>query len=139
MSFSLQTPQRPLPGAYIQTPALNKYRSSQQAQSNLPLKPATTLSPHELQGQSHALIPHSQQAAQEVGKFGAESLKPIERAAKTINETLSYETRYPELDSYIGRKLPKQALYICVTNWPQRGSLQTMISPRRQHGPHSRK
>ena len=33
-----------------------------------------------------------------------EFLKPIERAAKTINETLAHDARYPELDSYIGRK-----------------------------------
>lgn len=35
-----------------------------------------------------------------------ETLKPIDRAAKTINEVLALETKYPELDSYIGRKPP---------------------------------
>lgn len=31
-------------------------------------------------------------------------IKPIERAARTINDTLTQEARYPDLDSYITRE-----------------------------------
>jgi nuclear pore complex protein Nup155 len=37
-------------------------------------------------------------------KPAAESLKPVDRAAKTVNDTLRKESAYPELDNYVGRK-----------------------------------
>lgn len=50
------------------------------------------------------LVPETQQVTGVVGIPPLDRLKPIDRAAKTINETLAQETKYPELDSYIGRK-----------------------------------
>lgn len=50
------------------------------------------------------LVPAAQQATEGGGTPLVDRLKPIDRAAKTINETLAQETKYPELDSYIGRK-----------------------------------
>lgn len=94
-----QTPQRPLPGAYIQTPAHGF--ANKAGQLNQPnFRPNAITSQDGRQGQSQAL---KQQTGQVAGTSPAEELKPIERAARTINETLNQESRYPELDSYISQ------------------------------------
>ncbi|KAJ6021530.1 hypothetical protein N7540_007034 [Penicillium herquei] len=85
------TPQKPLPGAYLQTPAVprNDFKSpprQQQAQyarsppqQNIPPKlPPTATPPNQ-------------------------NLSTEERAARTINETLIQESRYPDLDSYLSQ------------------------------------
>lgn len=98
-----QTPQRPLPGAYIQTPAHGlANKAGQLYQPNL--RPNTITSQNASQGQSQALTQQKQQTGQVAGTSSAEDLKPIARAARTINETLDQESRYPELDSYVSRK-----------------------------------
>ena len=97
MSLIPQTPPKTLPGAYIQTPALNKFN-----------QPAFRSIPAPQQNQQNVVQPSSQalsgrsQQLQTAGKPG--ELKPIERPAKSINEALSQESRFPELDSYVGRK-----------------------------------
>ena len=97
-----QTPQRPLPGAYIQTPAHGF--TNKAGQFNQPnFRPNTTASQIS-QGQSQAPTHQRQQTGQVAGTSPAEELKPITRAARTINETLDQESRYPELDSYVSRK-----------------------------------
>lgn len=100
-----QTPQRPLPGAYIQTPAhglVNKV-----GQLNQPnFRPNAITSQNGSQGQSQAVTQQKLQTGQVAGSSPAEELKPIARAARTVNETLDQESRYPELDSYVSRKEP---------------------------------
>lgn len=107
MSFAVQTPQRPLPGAFLQTPATSRYQTvtigqpdfrsdgSMSVQNNAPSN-FTQAPAQQLQ--------QSQQSTVAAAQSGPDSLRPIERAAKTINETLVQEARYPELDSYVGRK-----------------------------------
>ena len=104
MSFNIQTPQRPLPGAYLQTPALNRFQSNK-VLPNLLSNPASSYSQHVSQAPSQAHTAEIQPVT-ENGKPPVQTLKPLERAAKTINETLARENAYPELDSYLGRKFP---------------------------------
>ncbi|QIX00710.1 hypothetical protein AMS68_006227 [Peltaster fructicola] len=77
------TPQRPLPGAFLTTPAPAPSIFSQNAQA----------------------LRHSQQqqapAETNAQPAAAPALTPIERAAKTINETLAAEARFPALEEYI--------------------------------------
>ena len=97
-----QTPQRPLPGAYIQTPAHGL--TNKAGQLNQPNHRANAITPQVPQGQSQALNQQRQQTGQVAGTSPAEEVKPIRRAARTINDTLDQESRYPELDSYVSRK-----------------------------------
>ncbi len=97
------TPQRPLPGAYIQTPAHGL--ANKAGQFNQPnFRPNAIALQIESQGQSQALAQQKQQTGQVAGTSPAEGLKPIGRAARTINETFDQESRYPELDSFVSRK-----------------------------------
>lgn len=106
MAFTAQTPQRPLPGAYIQTPAPNRFQTGHIPQPNFRPNSAPSIQQHgsHAQAQTQELVPAAQQATEGSGTPLVDRLKPIDRAAKTINETLAQETKYPELDSYIGRK-----------------------------------
>ncbi|KFY49278.1 hypothetical protein V496_10134 [Pseudogymnoascus sp. VKM F-4515 (FW-2607)] len=98
MSFpSLQTPQRPLPGAFVQTPAASRYpgpnpvRQLFRAPSS---NPASVGAPTAQGSQSSvALLPQSQSQSQ--------ALKPVQRAGRTINEVLRKDANFPELDSYV--------------------------------------
>ena len=96
----LQTPQKPLPGAYIQTPPVSRFQSLQPRPSNLRSSSALSQQQRSLQSQSQAL---GQQAQPAIQNQSVEDVKPIARASKAINDTLAEESRYPELDSYIGR------------------------------------
>jgi len=106
MSLALpQTPQRPLPGTYLQTPAPNlSYQSRLTSQPGF--RPGTVASQQQYgsQGQSQALTQQPDPNGQGVGRPQSEQLRPIERASRTINGTLGQEARYPELDSYCSRK-----------------------------------
>ena len=104
MSLLPQTPPKALPGAYIQTPAFNRFQAGAINQPAFRSIPAPSQQQqYGSQSNSQALSRQSQQM-QAAGKPAAEDLKPIERAAKNINETMNQESRYPEIDSYIGRK-----------------------------------
>lgn len=101
MSFVAQTPQRPVPGAFLATPAPNRGQI-----------PAPQPPPSAFRNVSYPSLPRdfgqvSQAApAQQVASpapAAPENLKPLQRAGGTINETLEQEKRYPELDSYVGR------------------------------------
>ena len=107
MSFVVQTPQRPLPGAFLQTPATSRYQSGPIGQPNFRTDGSTSVQNNAPSNNSQVPAQQSQQLQQsttEAAKSGPESLRPIERAARTINEALVQEARYPELDSYVGRK-----------------------------------
>ena len=56
------------------------------------------------QPQSQALSKQRSTNAQQVAQSPTAALRPIERAAKAINDTLGADMKYPELDSYLGRK-----------------------------------
>lgn len=99
MSFAVPaTPQRPTPpGAFINTPAPSRppvFRA-----------PSTTTSFQNVgQQQTQPSLAPTQQVALPPATSTAQTLTPIERAARTINETLTQETRYPDLDTYVGRE-----------------------------------
>ncbi|KAI9798741.1 MAG: hypothetical protein M1833_004571 [Piccolia ochrophora] len=104
MSFILETPQRPLPGTYFSTPAAHRESSALSARPdafrsssiNYPMLSRTSSGRQEIQSSTNQ--PTSQAAPNVV-----DTLKPVERAARTINQSLAQETRFPELDSYVGQ------------------------------------
>jgi nuclear pore complex protein Nup155 len=83
-----QTPQRPLPGGFINTPAPAPSFFAPQAaslrQNNPPPAPS-----------------HNQNAADTTST--APSISPVERAARTINDTLAHESRFPDLESVVSQ------------------------------------
>ena len=97
-----QPPQRPLPGAYIQTPAHGLVNKS--GPTNQPNFRPNAIASQGSQDQNQALTQQKQETGQVAETSSAQELKPIRRAARTINETLEQESRYPELDSYVSRK-----------------------------------
>ncbi|CAG8974187.1 hypothetical protein HYALB_00007350 [Hymenoscyphus albidus] len=84
MAFS--TPQRPLPGAFYNTPAANRFPPPRQPVFN-PVQ------------QSRA--PSNSQDQQQPEADPAQALQPIQRAQRTINEVLQREASFPDLDSYV--------------------------------------
>ncbi len=100
-----QTPQRQLPGTYVQTPAptLN-YRSGLTRQPNYRPGPVASQQQYGAQGQSQALSQQPQQDGQGTARPQLEQMRPVERASRTINEALDQDARYPELDSYVSRE-----------------------------------
>ncbi|KAI9756653.1 MAG: hypothetical protein M4579_003742 [Chaenotheca gracillima] len=102
MSFTVQTPQRHLPGAYQATPAGARY----QAISIPPPPRFGPLAASTSQDSLTARTPNEQPPASgalQTNKSPPAPEDPVERAARTINDSLAQETRYPELDSYIGQ------------------------------------
>ncbi|EIT77490.1 non-repetitive nucleoporin [Aspergillus flavus] len=86
------TPQRPLPGAFFQTPGPN----------NVPSAPAFSPKPAPAPAEqpSPASLPKLPPAA---SKSKSQTLSTEERAARTVNDTLTQEARYPDLDSYLSQ------------------------------------
>ena len=139
MSFpAFQTPQRPLPGAFVQTPAPSRFpgpgpnRQLFRAQSSNPTQGSSALT---LPGaQPSGLLASSQPQSQAVGGLlptvqpQSQPLKPVQRAGRTINEVLRKDANFPELDSYVKRKLCGCPAEKTCTNPPQRASLPTMRS-----------
>jgi nuclear pore complex protein Nup155 len=78
----LQTPQRPLPGAFFNTPAASRFPPPRQPVFTAGIAQDPSNPPP-------APVP---------------SLQPIQRAARTINEVLQREASFPDLDSYVRRK-----------------------------------
>ena len=129
MAFNIQTPQRPLPGAFLQTPALNR---NQQEPISQPALFRQTSNPQP--NVQTAVAPYNPKGAVQKPPF-APTLEPIERAARTINDTLIQETQYPELDSYVGRKIlhsPTSSVLTCF----QRGSRPITMLQDHRHGRH---
>ncbi|KAE8354090.1 Non-repetitive/WGA-negative nucleoporin C-terminal-domain-containing protein [Aspergillus coremiiformis] len=86
------TPQRPLPGAFFQTPG----------PSNAPSAPVFSPKPATASAEqpSPASLPKLPPAA---SKSKSQTLSTEERAARTVNDTLTQEARYPDLDSYLSQ------------------------------------
>lgn len=105
MSFAVpQTPQRPLPGAYVATPAPStNYQSGIVNQQNPRSGPLVSQQQYGSQGQSQAVSQQRQPAGQVAGRAPADELKPVERASRTIDQTLEQESRYPTLNDTISR------------------------------------
>ena len=92
-----QTPPRPVPGIWPQTPA---------ARPQLPPPSFSTSLSHvgQLSQPSHAAQPSSLLPAPPTEKLAPrppEALKPAERAARSINDSLIGDTRFPDLDNYL--------------------------------------
>lgn len=88
------TPSRPLPGTYFQTPASTSVNHGSLFQRT-PTAAARSSPATALQKRSPAAA----------SKTKTETLSTRERAARTINDTLAMEARYPDLDSYLAREL----------------------------------
>ena len=113
MSFPAQTPSRPLPGAFINTPAVNRFQSGSAPPAGLfRTNSASTSSAlqkqapqrGQYQGQALEQSQGQVQTSTSNGQPPTNELAPLERAARTINQTMMQELRFPELDSYVGRK-----------------------------------
>ncbi|KAL4876668.1 Non-repetitive/WGA-negative nucleoporin C-terminal-domain-containing protein [Aspergillus karnatakaensis] len=90
------TPQKPLPGAFFQTPAPNNALNPPQPTSPQPFTQQRT-SPT-----SQVSLPRFPPSS--ILKPAAPAVvKTEERAARTVNDTLTQEARYPDLDSYLSQ------------------------------------
>ena len=107
-----QTPQRALPGAYVQTPGpkLN-YQSSYAAQQSMQPASGATQQQSGSQSQAQALTQQRQQEGQGASRQRAEDLRPVERGSRTINQTLEQDSRYPALDTYVSRERCEATLH----------------------------
>ncbi|KAE8146954.1 Non-repetitive/WGA-negative nucleoporin C-terminal-domain-containing protein [Aspergillus avenaceus] len=86
------TPQRPLPGAFFQTPGPNNVPNAPVFEPKQAPAPAEQASPTALP----KLPPAASQSKNQ-------TLSTEERAARTVNDTLAQEARYPDLDSYLSQ------------------------------------
>lgn len=138
MSFVAQTPQRRVPGAFQQTPAPNRTQVSAPTQASSFRSVSYPSLPKDF---ARASEPVQAQSVASPAPAAAENLKPLQRAAATINETLDHEKRYPELDSYVGRALrpiePRGGGSLLMRL--QRASPRNIIYRPLQHGRLSRR
>lgn len=95
-----QTPARPVPGVWPQTPAVRPQPPAPSFQS-----PGTSLSRPSLSHSSstNAIATRPLDGAVQPSVRQPESLEPVERAAKTINEALINESRFPDIDNYLSQ------------------------------------
>ncbi|KAI9844451.1 MAG: hypothetical protein M1838_002187, partial [Thelocarpon superellum] len=100
MSMAVQTPQRPLPGTFIQTPAATRQSSGIAPPQ---FRPTASASVHTTATPPTSFPPQPPATTAPLPIAAPEALTPLQRAARTINETLNQELRYPELDSYVGQ------------------------------------
>ena len=134
MPFAItQTPQRPLPGAYVATPAPSlNYNTNIISQQNSRSDNLAAQRRYGSQDQTQTDLQQRQQD-RSVTKAPVDSLRPVERGARTIDQTLEKESRYPAF-----RK--STTAYVALTlNLLQRRHLPTMILQVNQHGRHSRR
>ena len=90
----MQTPQRPVPGAFFTTPA----------QSRTAQGPTTRFGQNASGAPPVPQQPAASQTPDRAGGRPSAETSALERAATTVNETLAGERKYPELDSYVIRK-----------------------------------
>ncbi|KAI9368699.1 Non-repetitive/WGA-negative nucleoporin C-terminal-domain-containing protein [Aspergillus egyptiacus] len=87
------TPQKPLPGAFFQTPAPSNALNPPRPVTPQPTaQPSISASPGTLPRLPPSIL-----------KPTPQNLNTEERAARTVNDTLAQEARYPELDSYLSQ------------------------------------
>ncbi len=98
MSFpAFQTPARPLPGAYVNTPAPSRYPGQNVNRQLFGTQSSTGASAATAENR----ISTQQAAAVVQAQPQAHNLKPVQRAARTINDVLRRDAHFPELDSYV--------------------------------------
>jgi nuclear pore complex protein Nup155 len=90
--MAFQTPQRPLPGAFFQTPAASRFGPAPPQPQFHPVRQSSQQPPQQNPQQLQQQAPLTR------------SLQPVQRAARTINEILQKEANFPDLDSYVRRK-----------------------------------
>jgi len=143
-----QTPQKPLPGAFLNTPALKRQYSltngTQQAsifRSNSQLSQPQPQAQRQSAGnQQHQAPNQSQVKGQQNGTAGsgaasaAGGMSSVERGARTINTTLDEEGRYPPMENYITRWLPVRVISKHEADHVQRVILPITTFPLRQLG-----
>ncbi|TKX18355.1 putative nucleoporin NUP170 [Elsinoe australis] len=95
-STQTATPQRKLPGGYIQTPAPQRPAQPSIFRSN-----SSSALALQRKSSSGALLNPATQPAN--APQPAQNLSPVAIGARTINDALASESRYPELESYIGQ------------------------------------
>lgn len=95
-----QTPARPVPGVWPQTPAARPQQPAPSFHS-----PGTSLSRPGLSHSSStgALPTRPLDPSVQPSVRQPESLEPVERAARTINEALANESRFPDIDNYLSQ------------------------------------
>lgn len=90
-----QTPQRQMPGFYFNTPALNRQPSFEARAFNRPQHGSTA-------EQAPVSYPNlSNSLNQPMPAPPPKSMSLVERAAKTINDKLDQDKKFPTLDSYL--------------------------------------
>ncbi|KAH6685905.1 nucleoporin Nup157/170 [Plectosphaerella plurivora] len=111
MSYPVITPARPLPGAFINTPAPSRFQSGNDAVQrrlfvhegagnssggeSLVRRPSQTMGSHQsASGSSGALAPVAQP------QLPAQDVPPVVKAAQAVNRALQSDQSYPDLDSY---------------------------------------
>lgn len=99
MSYPALTPTRPLPGTFFQTPAASTFNNGAFFQARTPSAPVAQ------QELAPAPPPAAAAAVAAAPKPKSEALSTRDRAARTVNDTLAQEARYPDLDSYLSRTL----------------------------------
>lgn len=119
-NFPPATPQKPLPGAYMQTPAVARNESVFRSPAAAP-QPVSSQTP----------MPKLPPAA---SKTQSQTLSTEERGARTINDTLFHESRYPDLDSYLSREFGLSSDLCIADTALQRASLPNTTFPHRSHG-----
>lgn len=103
-NVSFATPQRKLPGGFVQTPAPPRMSQPLLARSSSTNALQLERVDPTLQARQLAPLRDGDVQAQSVNNVQPQELSPVSRAARTINETLGVERRYPELEGYVGRK-----------------------------------
>ena len=137
-SIMPQTPQKPLPGAFLNTPAFNRQQSQGGSvrpsifqNSNIQQTPGIAQTPP---AQSQYLIQPRTNAPNGVVSASANTLSAIESAARTMNAALEKEKRYPPLDNYISRKPTKTLSTFLKLTCEQKAYRLPMTSPHPPHG-----
>ena len=97
MASTFQSPSRPIPGMYMATPAARRYQSAPGGQQSSHPASQQLSQPNRAAGQGSTVN-------QDGLKSRVPDLSSVERAARTINEVLAQEQRYPDLDTYLGRE-----------------------------------
>lgn len=136
-----QTPPKALPGAYLQTPAFTRFSAGAVSQQSSYPASTSLQKQHGAQNTGGQALSRQPQTLQATDRPAVESLRPIERAARGINDTLNQDSRYPEIDSYIGREFSvcDQSFTIPRLTVRQRAFHRITMYRRCRHGLLSRK
>ena len=97
-----QTPARPLPGVWPQTPAVRPGIPAPSFQSPAPSSSRASILPQSTSSTSLTTTRPAEPPAQ-TSVRQPESLEPVERAARAINDALTNESRFPEVDGYLSQ------------------------------------